>query len=116
MDEIKNWQPLNRYFNDCQRPRRLSFCKCRTNMRWPRRRGEGHRIYGLCLLPTNDEKGVVRRMTREVLLLIAASLSSFGMGMGVCSIIYQIALRGEHVYKRDDQTTKPKQGGSDSNR
>lgn len=55
-------------------------------------------------------------MTREVLLLIATSLSSFGMGMGVCSIIYQVALRGEHVYKRDDQTTKPKQGGRDSNR
>lgn len=85
-------------------------------MRWPKHRGEGHRICGLCLLLTNDEKGSVMRMTREVLLLIAVSLSSFGMGMGVCSIIYQIALRGEHIYKRDDQTTKPKQGGSDSNR
>ena len=31
MDEIKNWQLLNHYFNDCQRFRRLSFCKCRTN-------------------------------------------------------------------------------------
>ena len=85
-------------------------------MRWPRRRGEGRRIYGLCLLPTNDEKGVVRRMTREVLLLIAASLSSFGMGMGVCSIIYQVALRGEHVHKRKDKTTKSEQGRSDRDR
>ena len=55
-------------------------------------------------------------MTREVLLLIAASLSSFGMGMGVCSIIYQVALRGEHVHKRKDKTTKSEQGRSDRDR